>query len=980
MTAFLRRSFSRAVAVVCLLGCSVPLLCQEYRFQTFGVDEGLTNLLIQSIYQDHSGFLWVSTQEGVFRYDGDRFTRYGKNHGLPLMSGASFAEAADGTLLVGSAGGLFQHAGNVFEKIPLPGNPDVSWLHGMQSDARGHTYLATTAGLMVLTGVRGRFVVRTLAEPAGIAGRGAWGIFLDGQTVWYGCGRQLCARSGDRVQVFGQSAGLPPAIWIPIGRDLQGQLWVQGRGSDIRVLPPGGSLFRKGTGPLPATGFTGLPATDGDGFILFPSPDGLAIRRKNDWWKVGRDSGLNGTAYSAYRDRQGSLWIGLEGQGLLRWSGYREWEAYTPNSGFDSDIAYQILPRPDGSVWVATVAGLFRGTRQSGIYVWQRVAALGRTPVVSLAFDQEGKLWIGTEEMGMARLDPQTGTVHWLRRAGIGGVSIAAMMFDRERRLWAATENGLYVADFPYQAFHRINTAPQSHFWTIAQAADGAIWAGADSGLYRVSGNSWTQFTTASGLTHNEVVALGAAPDGSMWTGFRTGGEIDHISLTKAGIKVAQDRRLARSGAAIVYFLGFDKQDRMWAGTNRGVGVLQYGHWIHMDSNDGLAWDDCDGNGFADAPDGSVWIGTSNGLAHFTPEAKPRTLQPATVVFTHIALGGKDITASAHQPSVDYLSNSFVVQYSSLDFIHGSTVSYRYRLLPLFRKWRTTARGELEFPELPPGNYRLEVAVRDPVGQANPPAAHFAFEIRTPWFRSWWFDGIIILAAFGLMVLIVRIRVAALKRHEAELMWLVEERTADLKLANEELYRLSSIDALTGIANRRVCDDLLRREWARMLRSGEPLSAMMLDVDHFKILNDAEGHQRGDECLVRLANELRSVVKRETDLAARYGGEEFIIVLPATDAVDAEEFAEALRSGIERLALPHPGSPVAPVLTISIGVGTSVPGAFADLGEFMTAIDRALYAAKARGRNRVISFAQMRGGEGSHASQMQSVLTSRSGD
>jgi diguanylate cyclase (GGDEF)-like protein len=980
MTAFLRRSLHLAVASMCLLWFSALLPSQEYRFQYFGLDDGLGNLLIQSIYQDRSGFLWVSTQEGVFRYDGDRFRLYDKNYGLPLVSGASFAEASDGTLLVGSAGGLFQLAGNHFENLPLPGNPDVTWLHGMQSDGRGRTYIATTAGLMVLTGVRGSFSIHALPQPPAVNGREAWGIFLDGQNIWYGCGRQLCARSGDRVRVFGKSEGLPPAIWIPIGRDLEGQLWVQGRGADIRVLPRDGSIFRIGTGPLPANGFTGLPSTDGAGYILFPSPDGLAIRRKSDWWKVGRDSGLNGTAYSAYRDRQGSLWIGLEGQGLVRWSGYRAWEAYTPNSGFNSDIAYQILPRPDGSVWVATVAGLFRGKRQSGRYVWHKVEALGRTPVVSLAFDQTGKLWIGTEAMGLARLDPDTGTVRWLRKAGMSAVSISALLFDRQGRLWAATEGGLYTANSPYQTFRRVQSIPQSHFWTIAQSANGDIWAGADSGLYRSSGNAWSQYTTADGLSHSEVVALGAASDGSIWAGFRTGGEVDHIEMTSSGIKVAQDRHLAHAGAAIVYFLGFDTRGRMWAGTNRGVGVLQDSHWIHMNSDDGLVWDDCDGNGFAAAPDGSVWIGTSNGLAHFTPDAQLRGDQASGVVFTRIALGGKDVTASAERPTVDYLSNSFVVQYSSLDFIHGSTVTYRYRLLPLFSAWRTTARGELEFPGLPPGDYRLEVAVRDAGGQVNPPAAQFSFQVRTPWFRSWWFDAIIILAAFGLMVLIVRIRVAALKRHEAELMWLVEERTADLKLANEELYRLSSIDALTGIANRRVCDDLLRREWARMLRSGEPLSAMMLDVDHFKILNDVEGHQRGDEYLVRLAEELRSVVKRETDLAARYGGEEFIIVLPATNSPDAEEFAESLRARIETLALPHRGSLVAPVLTISIGVGTAVPNAFKDLSEFMMAIDRALYAAKGLGRNRVVAVAQMDRNQQGPESLPHSFLTARSGD
>lgn len=979
MTAFLRRSICLAVASLCLVWPSPQLLSQEYRFQYFGVDDGLTNLLVQSIYQDRAGFLWVSTQEGVFRYDGDRFHRFGMARGLPVMSGTSFAEASDGTLLVGGSKGLYQLAGTRFERVPLPGDPQVSWLHGMQSDGAGRIYLATTNGLMVLSGNHGSFSIRGIPNPPSVRGHDAWSVLVDKEGIWYGCGRQLCRLTGNRIRVFGVSSGLSKAMWLPIGRDLHGDLWIKNWGTDIRVLSAGGSSFHP-AGPLPAEGLTGVPATDGDGFIVFPSAEGLLIRRKNDWWKVGRSAGLTGSAYSVFRDRQGSLWIGLEGQGLLRWAGYRQWEAYTANSGFASNLAYQIVAGHDGSVWVGSESGLFRGTPKAQGYGWRRVAALHKLPIISMAMDDDGQLWLGTQMTGLARFDLRSGSLHWVRQKGFSAVYIAGLTLDRQKRLWVATENGVYVADHPYQHFQRVKSLPKSRFWAIAQAANGALWAGGASGLYYLTGNIWHRLTVADGLSGEEVVALGAPSDGAIWVGYRTGGELDRITSVNGRIQIAHDRQLARGGAAMIYFFGFDARGNMWVGTDRGVDVRENGRWMHMGSDDGLVWDDCDENGFGAGPDGTVWIGTSNGLAHFTPPARFRGAGPSNVVFTRIALGGKEVTAAANRPSVDYRANSFVVQFSSLDFVHGSSVTYRYRLLPLFAGWQTTARQELEFPGLPSGDYTFEVAVQDPAAQPSSPAAHFKFEVRTPWFRSWWFGAILVVAAFGIVLLLVKFRVAALKRHEAELMWLVEERTADLKLANEELYRLSSIDALTGIPNRRVCDDLLRREWARMQRSGEPLSVMMLDVDHFKILNDVEGHQRGDEYLVRLADELRRIVKRETDLAARYGGEEFMVVLPATDAADAEDFAESMRASIQELGLPHPSSPVVPVLTISIGVGTAVPNAFNDFSEFLTAVDRALYSAKAQGRNRVVSLAQMEVDEPIPDSLTESILSSRSGD
>lgn len=128
------------------------------------------------------------------------------------------------------------------------------------------------------------------------------------------------------------------------------------------------------------------------------------------------------------------------------------------------------------------------------------------------------------------------------------------------------------------------------------------------------------------------------------------------------------------------------------------------------------------------------------------------------------------------------------------------------------------------------------------------------------------------------------------------------------------------------------------------------------DVDHFKILNDTEGHRHGDQSLIRIAAEMRTMAKREIDLVARYGGEEFALILPATRAADAMRFAENLRIAIMRLGISNARSPVLPVLTVSIGVGTVLNHASYSSDAFLAAIDEALYAAKRGGRNCVVQF------------------------
>ncbi len=171
----------------------------------------------------------------------------------------------------------------------------------------------------------------------------------------------------------------------------------------------------------------------------------------------------------------------------------------------------------------------------------------------------------------------------------------------------------------------------------------------------------------------------------------------------------------------------------------------------------------------------------------------------------------------------------------------------------------------------------------------------------------------------------------------------------------DKMYELSAIDSLTGIANRRVFDDVLAQEWARARRLQLPLSLIVADIDHFKLLNDHYGHHYGDECLQSVALILKDHLKRPSDLLARYGGEEFVIILPSTGLVAAEMLAQKMRAGIEAASLQHECSPVSDVVTISLGVASMVPVDNRSGYALFEAADKALYDAKKSGRNRTVA-------------------------
>ncbi|KAA2229685.1 sensor domain-containing diguanylate cyclase [Pseudomonas brenneri] len=212
-------------------------------------------------------------------------------------------------------------------------------------------------------------------------------------------------------------------------------------------------------------------------------------------------------------------------------------------------------------------------------------------------------------------------------------------------------------------------------------------------------------------------------------------------------------------------------------------------------------------------------------------------------------------------------------------------------------------------------------------------------EIFAPWKRA----ALLISAATGVLCI--------------GLLWLTWMLCMELRRryrAEGVLSELAATDPLTGLANRRTLDQRLNLEWDRAQRSGEPLTLLMIDVDHFKAFNDRHGHQGGDEALRSVAQVIESNIRRPADLAARYGGEEFAVILPNTDSQGAQVIAEHIRSSVEHL--PRVAGDTQPV-TVSIGLSSWHKRSNASLEELLLSADRALYEAKDGGRNRTVDAA-----------------------
>lgn len=184
-----------------------------------------------------------------------------------------------------------------------------------------------------------------------------------------------------------------------------------------------------------------------------------------------------------------------------------------------------------------------------------------------------------------------------------------------------------------------------------------------------------------------------------------------------------------------------------------------------------------------------------------------------------------------------------------------------------------------------------------------------------------------------------------------------ERKQTEQKLIElqKELEQLSFKDGLTGVANRRMFDSVMEMEWLNAKRTRQPLSLIMVDIDYFKQYNDFYGHLQGDDCLKRVSQALSDSASRARDFVARFGGEEFVLVLPESNTEAAAAVAERCRKAIFKLQIPHEKSDISQLLSISLGVGTVIPGQSDQLLDFINTVDQRLYLAKQNGRNCIMS-------------------------
>ena len=945
----------RAVCALGALAFAFPCAAQHYTFSE--IASGIDDLNVNAIVQSHAGYLWVATENGLYRYDGRQFRRFAVGSGLRARTIENLFVGPDGTLFVGSTDGIYvKRRGGSFSEIHAPGqgSPFIQRL--------GSEFAALDADHVVAVDRAGAYLLRRTppetwtATPLNLEGGTVWSVLAaPGGVLWYGCGSDLCRKANGKTEHLGSALHLPADQWRRLLLTRRGQIWIRSASHIGEIVSSGADRFRyvphDFPGLSPAVAYDAL-AEDVHGHVVASDKASFGIWEDGQWRMVTQRNGLTRYDISALLvDHQGTIWLGALGHGLMRWVGQDQWEAFTTAEGLSDDIVWTELRDNEGRLWIGTERGLdWMPPGGTEVRQWPR-GNVQTARSVSLAETPDGAIWVGSAAGGLGRIDGRS-----LAGRGWKLPEVLKILYDGAHTLWIATDSGLYSIDTaaPGRGPEKVNDPafadPNSRVNDLVYDNQHQLWAAANDGLYRLDSHGWKSID--SGLPGAAPYAIAADPGGNIWI---TGAFPGIMRLRIQGDRVMESQRIERPQllSPEVVTLMVDRRGRLWVGQDEGVTIFDGHSWRSFTRDDGLIWNDTDSNGLYEDKDGSIWIGTSGGLAHLLHPGAMPVPTPQEPAIAEMDFGNTAITPGA---SVPWSAQPLSVSIATLNFGDAEHIRIRYRLIGLEQDWVETSEEDVRYARLEPGDYTFQAQTVSAAGSAQSPVAEIAFSIKARWWQSWELRAGLILLCVGVVAFVWRRRIEILHRRTRQLEEAVRSRTDDLEREKAELVRtreqmrhFAEHDHLTGLWNHRIIIERLCAEVDRSRREHAPLSVILADLDHFKRINDTLGHQSGDLVLHRIgAVFLRSV--RTYDWVGRYGGEEFLLILPGASFDHARSRAEELRKAVQGMSIMQGDTPIS--ITVSLGVATGFP---TDYESLIRVADEALYRAKDSGRNCVIA-------------------------
>ncbi|MBE7180599.1 MAG: diguanylate cyclase, partial [Terriglobus roseus] len=861
----------------------------------YSAEQGLSSVSGVCLLRSPAGYILVCSEHGIYQYDGRRFVNLGVAqglrqggviHGMEMTHSGQLAIYYTNEVYVSDRPADQLHPWDTVHFSAVR-HPDIKFFDDKPHSLvnwRNDLIFATRDGLWKINLPVGQPPFLTsmpyseeekalLEHPIGIynVADKLWSSLEDGR---------LCQADPGSVTCFGAVSGLPNEQWTDIIADSDGTVLARSA-TMLASLDHQGKFWKSIILPDQKDGrysnfqFALRMFRAPDGRILTQSDHGLLTHDLMGWRLLPSSNGFGrATVTDAMSGMNGDFWFSSEGDGIIRWIGYGRWENIDQTNGLSGGIPWQTSRSADGHVWVATDTGLDKIVHHDQTVAVNQVVP-GSSYVLVTAPD--GKLWNSDRLDGVRVIDPSTERVDHITSPPVNAI-VPGKVFGA----WIGTENGLY------------------HVTSLREISNKAVFIGVDHHQITVmqsDRNGGVFYSDEFSLRHHyengrDVLVEGyhqaatfrpfaSAFDnvGGLWIG----GEGGLYRLLVNDDKVVESTLMETSDTRTntIVALLVDHRGWIWAGTPLGLSVFDGSRWISIDASIGLASNDINQGGLREDPDGSVWIATSLGLSHLLRTDDLFADPHIKVVISQALVGGQPV--SEHLP---YSQKPLELLFGTTSYARERSIVFRYRLSGVDADWATTASGVVRYPFVPPGRHVLEVVGYDELSRRSSPPVMLPIGMAYPWWRQGWFVLACVVAVLLALYGTMRFRLRLVLARQARLRRAVAEATAELRASQEQLRFQATHDELTGLYTRR---EIERRLAVRLEGRGHDrdLVVALMDVDHFKAINDGFGHLGGDDVLRSVGSLVRGQINAD-DEAGRYGGEEILVLLDDANGGGAE--------------------------------------------------------------------------------------------
>lgn len=621
-----------------------------------------------------------------------------------------------------------------------------------------------------------------------------------------------------------------------------------------------------------------------------------------------------------YHDKQGRLWLAAQNNLLYREANTQDWHLIELRKQFGIRKIYRIAADPSGQLWLATDRGLYQLQQNTLVAVNTPfdLAKMRVGGVTELYISEAGHFYLGVWQQGLLVWQPalQQAQLELAQLKETSGDQLYQLGQSTDETLFAVTRySGVFSKphpDTPWQALEINNQHAVEGYTCVLPESDNILWLCSEFGLWRYDR------------------------------------EKQHVS-----------QYAIEQGLPSLFISGafFDHTQQLWVMTNNGIArydqLLQ--RFVSYGKHDGLPSLTTQQKSYSVGPTGEVLFGTAAGAVLIAIEPEHEHLHAPRLVIAKVVIDGTDQTKT-YQTSPDTIElphdyRELLVGYALVDYRDPDLNTTRSRLLGLSERWSPYDKNhEARYINLAPGRYVLEIEGQNSRGVGTDSPLRINIVVNAPWWYASWLWFIVIVLGFVLVLVFMRMQQNRLKNRNKRLQQLVLERTSELEALTVKLKDRADHDVLTGLYNRGGFVERFEQSLTHARMRQYPVSLVLIDIDHFKQINDQYGHNVGDNVLQHFSS-LIAIQAKTTDIIGRWGGEEFIVALPHADAHAAKAFCDKLLASLK--AAPYTEADLQIAYTATFGV-VCLPATIWLVDTWVKLADDALYRGKHQGRAQVV--------------------------